>query len=623
MQTQVIIRVSGSETAAMNKQKTSINLVKLAFYILKRIWLVIICAAIGFGIIYYRASKEPDTYTASGTMFVTNSNPNLINYGYTSTTDISSAVQLVNIYSEVVRSETVMQRVLEYRIESAEEDGVDQDLLLSQKYPGLSTAYIRKVVSMFSVNETPMVRVSCTTTDPVLSADICNAVLQVAPTAIKDVVGAGDAKPQDFATVPMFANNRGDMRKGLIGGLAGAIVAIGLLALLFLMNRKVEDTEELTDNYTLPILATVRRCKGDEKDPGAFLLSEKSEMDLMESYAKLRMNLLYTLVGKEQHTILVTSAVSGEGKSTVAANLAISLAISGKRVLLMDADMRRACQGELFQYDLSIPGLSDVLIGDVRMEDVILTSERENLDVLPAGSAPPNPSELLESQAMQDLLKQLEAQYDMILLDAPPINIVSDPLALSTLAVGAVFVVRQHFSDHREIRKALIEAEMTGLELLGFVFYGEKIRQGGYYKRKTYKGYQYYYRYDTRPRAAESQAVQKQEETKTVSERATRGTEHDEDPGAESDEEMEINAPAKSEEDIGPNESKGAEKPIQRKTTVSVARPNVHSQSVRKRVGSGKPDAQPARIHGDSVRMERRRSVDRRDSIRSQRRSSR
>ena len=96
----------------MNKQRANIDFAKLAVYVLKRIWFVIICAAIGFGVMYYRSSKIPDTYTAFGTMFVTNSNPNLINYGYTSTSDISSAVQLVNIYSEVVKSETVMQKVL-------------------------------------------------------------------------------------------------------------------------------------------------------------------------------------------------------------------------------------------------------------------------------------------------------------------------------------------------------------------------------------------------------------------------------------------------------------------------------------------------------------------------------
>ena len=492
----------------MNKQGGNIDLARLAVYILKRCWLPILCAIIGFCAMYYRASKAPDTYTASGTMFVTNSNPNLVNYGYTSTSDISSAVQLVNIYSEVVNSETVMQRVLEYAIEPAGENDNKEDILLSQKYPGITTDYIRSVISMHSVNETPMVRVSCTTTDPILSTDICNSVLQVAPAAIKDVVTAGEAKAQDYAVVPANANSRSDIKKGIIGALAGAVAACALLVLLFLMNHRVEKPGELTDNYTPPILSYIRRARGSEKDAGAYLLNEKSEMDLVEGYAKLRMNLLFAMSEKMHRTVLVTSAISGEGKSTIAANLAVSLAMSGKRILLADADMRRACQSELFYYDPNSPGLSDILTGDTTAKQAILSSVWENLDILPAGSMPANPCELLESPAMEKLIQELEEQYDMILIDVPPINIVSDPLALSSEAAGALFVVRQDFSDHREIRRALISAEMTGLEVLGFVFYGEKLHQGKYYSKRSQRGYEYYNKYDTRTRIAKEQKKQ-------------------------------------------------------------------------------------------------------------------
>jgi Mrp family chromosome partitioning ATPase len=98
-------------------------------------------------------------------------------------------------------------------------------------------------------------------------------------------------------------------------------------------------------------------------------------MDTVESYAKLRMNLFYTLVGKESHTVLITSGISGEGKSTIAANLAISCAMSDRRVILVDADMRRACQGDVFHYENTVPGLSDVLVGNAAWQDVILRSK--------------------------------------------------------------------------------------------------------------------------------------------------------------------------------------------------------------------------------------------------------
>ena len=289
----------------------------------------------------------------------------------------------------------------------------------------------------------------------------------------------------------------------LTGALAGAAVAAGILALLFLLNQKVDDTKELTDNYKLPVLSAIKRDKEENEDPGKFMLNEDSPMDVIESYAKLRMNLLYTLVDKDKHTVIVTSAISGEGKSTIAANLAISAAMSGKRVLLVDADMRRACQHDVFHYDDNFKGLSDVLVGSCAWRDVVLSSNQTTMNILPAGSLPPNPAELLDSPAMHTLLTELEAAYDLVLLDVPPINIVADPLALSAWVAGGLFVVRQGYSDHRDIRRALNQAEMTGLNLLGFVFYGENLRQGGYYSRRYYYGKygkyygNYYKRYDS------------------------------------------------------------------------------------------------------------------------------
>ena len=437
----------------MNRKTANIDLVKLLFYILKHVWLLILCAAIGAGFMYWRtAYRMRDTYTASGTMYVYNANPNLVNYGYTNTSDLSSAVKLLDTYTVVVKSNKVLDVVVER---------------LLPDYPTITADAIAGSLSMGSVSETGVTRVRCTTDDPKKSADICNAVLDVAPNEIIRVVGAGNIEIIDYATPPKSPDSRGTTRQAMIGAMGGAAVAAGILALLFLLNQKVEDTKELTDNYTLPVLSSIKREKEESEDPGKFMLNENSPMDVIESYAKLRMNLLYTLVDKEKHTVIVTSAISGEGKSTIAANLAISVAMSGKRVLLVDADMRRACQHD------------------------------------PAGSLPPNPAELLDSPAMHTLLTELEAAYDLVLLDVPPINIVADPLALSAWVAGGLFVVRQGYSDHRDIRRALNQAEMTGLNLLGFVFYGENLRQGGYYSRRYYYGKygkyygNYYKRYDS------------------------------------------------------------------------------------------------------------------------------
>ena len=467
----------------MKNRDASIDLVMLMLYLLKRCWLIILCATVGFGFMYWRSLQVGDTYTASGTMYVYNANPNLINYGYTNVTDLNSAVQLVDTYAQVVKSNRVMNAIVERMIPT---------------HPGITTGTISGSLSMGTVSETGVVRVSSRTDDPGLSADIVNTVLDVAPSEIKRVVGAGDIQIIDYAFSPQRPDARQDKRQGLIGALAGALAAAAVLVLLFLLNQKIEDTNELTELYNLPVLASIRRKRGDSADPGSFVLNEDTSMENVEAYAKLRMNLLYTLVEKESHAVEVVSAISGEGKSTIAANLAISLAMSGKKVLLVDADMRRSCQQDLFYYDHQLAGLSEILAGMHSWQHCLVDTNYDNLKILPTGHQPPNPSELLGSEAMRSLLKEMETAYDIVLLDAPPINIVSDPLALSDRVAGAIFVVRQGFSDHREIRKALTAAEMTGMKLLGFVFFGESLRQVGYYSRKYYKSY--YHKYDNRDR---------------------------------------------------------------------------------------------------------------------------
>ena len=474
----------------MKKRVNSIDLVKLMMYILKRIWLVIIFAEIFFGVAYYHtAFRMPDTFTASGTMYVNNGNPSLENYQYTNSSDLNTARQLIDTYLIVVKSDKVMETVVRE---------------LSKTYPDITSSQVAGSLSMASVSETGVAAVRSRTENPQLSADIVNTVLEVAPEEIIRVVGAGNIEIIDYAAVPAFPDSRNSMRAGKTGAMFGAIIAIGILILLFLLNRRITSASELTENYTPPVLASIERIKKDTEDeePGSFILTNQSPMEIIENYAKLRMNLLYTLVGKKSKSVVITSSISGEGKSTIASNLAISCAMGGKRVLLIDGDLRRACQRDIFKFDKHIKGLSDALVGNCKWQDAVLHNVRETLDILPAGHFPPNPAELLESDEMAKLLAEIEGTYDLVLIDMPPINVVADPLVLSTSVAGCIFVARQNFSDHRDVRNALISAEMTGMDVLGFVFYGEDIRQGGYYSRRYYKSYYNKYDYRRRPEAA-------------------------------------------------------------------------------------------------------------------------
>ena len=465
----------------MNRKVARIDIAKIIPYVLKRLWLIVLCAELGFAAFYfYNTRYIPDTYTAFGTMYVNNGNPELNDSQYTSSGDLNSAVQLIKTYLVVVKSDQVMNAVTQ-RIEA--------------DYPGVDSTYISKSLNMNSVSETGVVRVTSTTTDPRLSTDIVNVVMEVAPEEIIRVVGAGNIEIIDHATVPVLPNRKIGIYAGLVGAVAGAAIAAALIIWLYMTNQKITDTQDLDDSFTPPVLASIKRVNSNSKDPSDFSLNNQSPMDIIESYSKLRMNLLFTLVGKEKKAVVVTSAISGEGKSTIASNLAISCAMGGKKVLLIDGDLRRASQTEIFKLG-NRQGLSEVLVKSCSVNDAILKNDRYEIDILPAGHFPPNPAELLESVTMKSLLKDFQNTYDLVILDMPPINIVSDPLVLSADVAGCLFVTRQNYSDYRDVRKALIAAEMTGMNVLGFVFYGEKLHSDSYYSRRYYKNY--YNKYDYR-----------------------------------------------------------------------------------------------------------------------------
>ena len=459
----------------MKNNDIVIDLSKLAKYVLKRIWIPIILGLIGFGYRYWTTSyRMPNTYTASGTMYVYNGNPNLINYQYASATDLDSAVKLIDTYLIVVRSKKVMDVVAER---------------LSREYPGIDTAFISSSLGMASVNDTGVVRVISVTDDPRLSYDICNAVLDVAPSEIIRVVGAGSVEVIDYATLPERPDDRRPKRRGLVGAFTGFFFGLVLIFVLFILNRRITEEKDLTDNYSPPVLSTVHRRRENSDNAGSFLLTKDSPMGQMESYARLRMNLLYMMVGSKSNVVIMTSAVSGEGKSTIAANLAVSCSLSGKKVLLVDSDLRRGCQRDIFSYEKVREGLSETLVGSIKWQDAVIRNITEGLDLLPSGQFPPNPAELLGTEKMKTVLSEMSAAYDLVVLDMPPVNIVTDPLILSSCAAGCVFVVRQNYSDQRDIKKALTAASLTEMNVLGFVLYGEKLDQTEYYRRKHYRRY--------------------------------------------------------------------------------------------------------------------------------------
>lgn len=207
-------------------------------------------------------------------------------------------------------------------------------------------------------------------------------------------------------------------------------------------------------------------------------LSPKSPIS--EQYRTIRTNIQFSSIDKEIKSIMVTSAEPAEGKSTVVANLAITFAQQGKKVLIVDADMRKPTVHYTFQVQ-NVFGLTNVLTKMRSLQDAISNTDVENLDVLTSGPIPPNPAELLASKAMLDFLTKVEEQYDVVLFDTPPLLAVADSQILANLCEGSILVV---FSGKTEIEKVTKAKELLAAakgKLLGAVLNNKKMDKSNYY----------------------------------------------------------------------------------------------------------------------------------------------
>lgn len=236
------------------------------------------------------------------------------------------------------------------------------------------------------------------------------------------------------------------------------------------------------------------------------ILSADSSFVVKEAYKTLRTNIRFSLPQSGCHRICVTSGLPNEGKSITALNLAITLAEAGQKVVLVDGDLRRPVMARMLMEN-GDPGLSNLLAGMCTEEELIHKDRYPNLDVILSGAVPPNPSELLSSPRMQELIESLSAKYDYVIIDSPPVNVVTDACLISPLVDGVVFVVRQNKSERESVERAVGQLKMAGAKMLGLVLNGISLDE----KRRN-KSDRYYYRhygYDTPPEAKTSRISNK------------------------------------------------------------------------------------------------------------------
>jgi capsular exopolysaccharide synthesis family protein len=320
---------------------------------------------------------------------------------------------------------------------------------------------------------TVILEISATDLDPTRAAQIANAVGRELATAASDLspvkedgtkavmaTTIAESEVPDKASSPKIVQNLG------VGLILGLLLGMGMAVLRHVLDTKIRNENDVGLVTGSPILGVVAYDQEVPSHP--VILRDEPQAAPSEAVRRLRTNLQFIDVANRPKSIVVTSSIPAEGKTTIAINLAVSLADTGSRVILIDADLRRPSIAEYMGIEGQV-GLTTVLIGRADVKDVVQPFGTSSLDLLPSGQVPPNPSELLGSAAMASLLERLSASYDMVLLDSPPLLPVTDAVVLSKMAGGAVVIVGADRIHRPQLQQSLDSLETAGAHLFGIV----------------------------------------------------------------------------------------------------------------------------------------------------------
>jgi polysaccharide biosynthesis transport protein len=312
----------------------------------------------------------------------------------------------------------------------------------------------------------------------------------------KETTVSGDLKTTniqivDAAEVPRGPARPQPLRNMLLALLGGGLLAIGLAFFFEYIDNRIKSPDELRALLGLPQLGMVP-VSGD-KGASTPLLGSNAAPNFAEAFKAIRTNVLFSSAKPGCRTLVVTSTAPGEGKTVTAANLAIALAQTGQRVLLIDGDMRRPRVHDLFEQNQE-PGLSNVLVGNAKIGETVHEASVEGLSVMPGGHCPPNPSELLGSRRFGDLLAALERHFEWIIVDTPPVMAVTDACVVAHLAEGVLFVVGAEMVSRQAIKAAVEQLERIEARFVGVVLNRVDLERNAYYYSRYYHhSYNRYY----------------------------------------------------------------------------------------------------------------------------------
>lgn len=482
-----------------------IDLQRLFAAILNKVWLVglvaVICAVLTWLVTFFFVTPQ---YQSSVMFYVNNSSQTQSETSASiSSGDISASRGLVKSYIVILNTRESLIDVIEY---------ADVDRSVSE---------VKGMISAEAVDSTEIFRVVVTSPDPEEAEKIAAAIADVLPRRITSIIEGTSAKVVDSAAYEAKLSSPNYTKNVMIGFLVGLVLMVVLIVLRELSDITVHTEEDITRSCKHPVLASVpdmqastkgghyytakkkAYAKAGEDGESTELIGGNISFAASEAYKLLRTKLQFSFVDDNDCRVIgLSSALSGEGKSLTAVNLAYTLSQLDKKVILIDCDMRRPTLAEKLGIQKK-PGLSSYLTGQSHLVDLVqncnLKGNEQAFQVISAGQNPPNPVELLSSARMQRVLEKLREVYDYVILDLPPVGEVSDAMAVAKETDGMLLVVRQNYCDRVVLAEAVRQFEFINAKILGTVFNCTNDHGGnygkGYYKRYYRRYYKRYYKH--------------------------------------------------------------------------------------------------------------------------------
>lgn len=441
-------------------------------------WVVLLSVGLFAGIFYLRSStRYSPTFVAEATVSV-----EIVNGG--AYANRNTAEQMGLIFPYILTS-------------GALSDVIAADLNMNS-VPG--------TVNVSCISGTNLLTIRVTSWNANYAYDVLQSVLKNYPEVAQYVVGQTELTLIDDSGIPEDTGRssviRGSIRRGALIGLGIGLIVVLLYVITF---RTIRSEAELRSLLNVPCLGTLpfsevkKRRKNAKKEIN--ILYDTNRSDYIEAMRLVRTRLERQLEGKQ--VLMVTSSISGEGKSTVAANLAISIALKGKRVILVDCDLRNPTVGSIFNLTQEFPGLISVLHGKTPLEDAMYdVKDRNNnsigLTLLPGGKRESSLVEILGSEAMSNVIASLREKADIVILDTPPSAMLVDAMMLVRHVDAVAYVIMSDYARRRFILKGIEELNNSDAPIVGCILNGGSSRSGGYGSYGYRYGYKYGYKYGYR-----------------------------------------------------------------------------------------------------------------------------